>query len=95
MISSGDSIWHPSDSKKHLSGQRFSTFDRDQDSFIGHCSQHFGDGGGWWFNSCLSGHLNGIYITPGNMSSGRGIIWSPWKGSLSLKRTEMKIRPNY
>ncbi len=43
---------------------------------------------------CYSGYLNGRYVA-GGQTSAQGIIWFTWKGSkYSLKRTEMKIKPN-
>ena len=67
----------------------------DQDSYSGgHCAQQYE--GAWWFNSCFRCKLNGRYIAGGHTSSYQGIIWNDWKGyEYSLKRTEMKIRPNY
>ncbi len=87
MDSSGDGI-------RDLNGQRFSTFEKDQDICPCHCAGMVG--GGWWFKHCGFGVLNARYIDGGKTSSfKRGIIWSPWKGYYySLKGTEMKIRPN-
>jgi len=33
-----------------FNGQRFSTFDKDQDKEPGNCAHHYG--GGWWFRGC-------------------------------------------
>uniref|UniRef100_A0A1I8FY48 Fibrinogen C-terminal domain-containing protein n=1 Tax=Macrostomum lignano TaxID=282301 RepID=A0A1I8FY48_9PLAT len=41
---------------------RFSTFDRDHDTWKHSCSRKFGYGG-WWFNRCHSVNLNGAYAT--------------------------------
>ncbi len=96
VLSLGDSIWYPGASCCYLSGQRFSAFDRDQDSSSDlHCAQiHHG---GWWYNACSFAQLNDIYFaTGGHMSKmWQGINWYHWKGKYySHKRTEMKIRPH-
>lgn len=69
----------------------FSTFDKDNDDARRNCAQRFH--GGWWFKSCLSSNLNGEY--KGNVEThGPGIVWL--KGKLrrvSLKFSEMKLRP--
>ncbi len=93
MLSLGDSLWHARGSGAYISGQRFSAFDIDQDSGSSlHCAQHHG---AWWHNACSDATLNGIYVTGGHASRWKGIMWYAWKGMYySLKRTEMKIRPN-
>ncbi len=95
VVSSGDSLTDASISWAYLNGQRFSTWDRDQDSSSRrHCAQWVG-GGAWWYNDCFLGHLNGIYVDGGHTSWGEGLIWYTWKDwYYSLKRTEMKIKPN-
>ena len=47
--------------------------------------------GGWWYTSSPFANLNGPYL--GNLESEHGIFWYFWKYNLSLKRSEMKIRP--
>ena len=85
--------------------QKFTTFDVDNDHFsAGNCgSRYFG---GWWFNSCYSAHLNGLYYAGGKMSPyydsknirpWTGIHWiskgfNQWTDSLIF--TEMKFRRN-
>ncbi|KAI0230102.1 Tenascin-R [Lamellibrachia satsuma] len=73
----GDSLtWHD--------GMAFSTMDRDNDVYTGHCAQLFM--GGWWYKQCGLTRLNGVYH-----SSIRGISW--YRFSYSLKKVEMKLRP--
>ena len=92
-MSSGDSIGDNSRSQGSLSGQRFSSFDKEQDRCSCNCALAFG--GGWWFTHCGRGLLNGNYVDGGTISYKEGIIWFDWKGYYySLKRTEMKIKPN-
>ena len=47
--------------------------------------------GGWWYTSSPSSNLNGHYL--GNLEGEHGMFWSYWKDYLSLRRSEMKIRP--
>ena len=69
----------------------FSTKDRDnlpQNSF--NPAQKYT--GAWWYTSSSYVNLNGQYL--GDKISDNGIIWISWKYyPLSLKRSEMKIRP--
>ncbi|XP_078578645.1 microfibril-associated glycoprotein 4-like [Branchiostoma floridae x Branchiostoma japonicum] len=71
--------------------QFFSTRDMDNDGNEAiNCA--LGYRGGWWYYpGCVQTNLNGLYQGSGNL--GRGVTWLPWRGSHSLKRTEMKIRP--
>jgi hypothetical protein len=43
-----------------INGMQFTTMDRDQD-FVdnSNCAQQYN--GGWWFESCHNGNLNGLY----------------------------------
>ena len=74
---------------------RFSTYDNDND---GHGSFNCGAGynGGWWFNYCMHAQLNGVYQTSSSVpKQWHGVMWYTWKfDQYSLKRAEMKIRPN-
>ena len=81
-------------------GMRFSTADRDQDSWgEGSCAELYG--GGWWYNNCLAANLNGVYYrgkydpesnSPYEVEN--GVVWTPYKpADYSLKRVRMSIRP--
>ncbi|ELT89170.1 hypothetical protein CAPTEDRAFT_49616, partial [Capitella teleta] len=59
-------------------GMAFSTEDTDNDLHRRHCAQE--NKGGWWFNSCFSSHLNGVYhtgwyTTPAHSPFSDGIVW--------------------
>jgi len=73
-------------------GYAFSTFDMDNDIYAGQCAVNFN--GAWWYNSCHSSNLNGLYLYGPHQSYANGVNWSQWRGyHYSLKSTEMKIRP--
>ena len=52
FIISGDSL-------SYHDGMMFSTSDSDNDLDIRNCASE--NKGGWWFNSCYSSNLNGLY----------------------------------
>ena len=70
----------------------FSTKDRDNDeadSFD--CAASYT--GAWWYKDCLYSNLNGKYLGEGK-SGGGATVWFGFRGWLSLKFTEMKLRPS-
>ncbi|XP_071838666.1 fibrinogen-like protein 1 [Apostichopus japonicus] len=71
----------------------FTTPDYDNDlSTNGNCAAYFQSG--WWFTNCYHSNLNGLYRSHGEEVDTKGIVWSEWRGlNISLKATEMKIRP--
>ena len=77
----------------YQNNRQFSTKDRDNDDYSSDkCAEY--RHGGFWYNACAHANLNGEYLRNG-MISKRGINWSAWKKSYySLKRVEMKIKPN-
>ncbi|XP_028391586.1 ficolin-2-like isoform X2 [Dendronephthya gigantea] len=73
---------------------QFTTKDSDNDArWSGNCARVYK--GAWWYNYCLYSSLNGLYLDAGSFYPD-GIIWYHWKNSYrySLRRSEMKIRPN-
>ncbi|XP_029462735.1 microfibril-associated glycoprotein 4-like isoform X2 [Rhinatrema bivittatum] len=77
------------DSLSNHSGQRFSTFDRDQDGDYQNCAEYIQ--GGFWYhaNGCYHANLNGCY--EGYLGS--GLSWHSWTSTNhSLKFTQMKIK---
>ena len=78
------------DSLKVHNNMAFSTKDRDNDRASSSCAAYYR--GAWWYNSCHDSHLNGQYL--GDKSDYRGARWHHFRGALSLKFTEMKLRPS-
>ena len=69
----------------------FSAKDADHDTYESNCAVAFK--GAWWYTSCHSSNLNGIYHGGEHDSYADGVNWSAWRGQYySLKTTEMKIR---
>ncbi|XP_053384664.1 fibrinogen C domain-containing protein 1-A-like [Mercenaria mercenaria] len=63
-------------------GKKFSTKDRDNDDYSGHCAQKHH--GGWWYRSCDMSNLNRNYDA---------MEWESFTGTDDpLRFTEMKIR---
>jgi len=51
------------DSLSYHDEMAFSTADRDNDLHMSNCAEE--NGAGWWFNSCSSSNLNGVYQSTG------------------------------
>ncbi|XP_031168076.1 microfibril-associated glycoprotein 4-like isoform X2 [Sander lucioperca] len=81
------------DSLNFHNGQKFTTFDKDQDSYSGNCARLFL--GAFWYNSCHHTNPNGVYRRGADSTiNGVGVEWHQWKGrNYSLKTISMKIRP--
>ena len=72
-------------------GMAFTTKDQDNDHWSkGNCGAD-SRRGGWWHRYCSWANLNGQYLGQ-NGKSRTGMFWHEWKGLLSLKKSEMKIR---
>ncbi|KXJ29924.1 Ficolin-1 [Exaiptasia diaphana] len=79
------------DSLAWQKNMEFTTKDRDNDlRSYANCAQEYT--GAWWYNDCHTSNLNGLY---NNTEYGKGVIWYAFRGVYySMKRAEMKIRPN-
>ncbi|XP_068104938.1 ficolin-1-like [Hyperolius riggenbachi] len=86
--SAGDSL-----SQHH--NMKFSTFDEDNDEKDDtHCASQYK--GGWWFKSCHSAYLNGLYVKGDRREDFNGITWVTAKSKFySFRRAEMKIRSSF
>lgn len=51
--------------------------------------------GAWWYSSCHSSNLNGMYLKGLHESNADGVEWDTFRGQYySLKDTAIKIRSN-
>jgi len=78
------------DSLAYHNNMAFSTKDRDSGRVSNNCAVEFT--GAWWYYNCHHSNLNGQYL--GDKHHGRGTRWYYFRGDLSLKFTEMKLRPS-
>ena len=78
------------DSLAYHNNRAFSTKDRDNDGGSRTCAVSYT--GAWWYDSCHHSNLNGKYL--GEKNDYRGLRWHHFRRSLSLKFTEMKLRPS-
>ena len=81
------------DSLANHNNMAFSTKDRDNDRWSGtNCAVRFT--GAWWYDNCGYSNLNGKYL--GNVKGNwKGVNWWYFKRHrISLKFTEMKLRPS-
>ncbi|XP_061190478.1 ficolin-1-like [Saccostrea echinata] len=84
----GDRMLLTGYSDDFASGMYFSTPDRDNDRAGYHCAANWR--GGWWFNSCHSTYLNGLWSSENWLS--------PWYPTVQygteIKETLMMIKPH-
>ena len=74
------------------SGMRISTKDQDNDLRSDSCAETFK--GAWWYKTCHESNLNGQYLGGPHVTFADGINWLAFRGYYySLKRSEMKLRP--
>jgi len=78
------------DSLAEHNNMAFSTKDRDNDRYRANCAVRWT--GAWWYSNCHGSNLNGQYL--GDKHDYRGARWYHFRDSLSLKFTEMKLRPS-
>ncbi|GFO02767.1 tenascin-r [Plakobranchus ocellatus] len=74
------------DSLGDHNGRPFSTFDRDNDGHTTNCAERYI--GAWWYNSCHSSNLNGLW----RESASKGPRWLTFSLNDAVTFSEMKIR---
>ena len=86
----GDSLIYKVSSPFSHNNMAFTTKDRDNDRYRNNCAVEWT--GAWWYNRCQHSNLNGQYL--GDQSDSRGVRWRGFRTNLSLKFSEMKLRPS-
>ncbi|XP_053666198.1 microfibril-associated glycoprotein 4-like [Anopheles marshallii] len=80
------------DSFSATKGMKFSTFDKDHDTWETHCAVTLA--GAWWYSNCNLGNLNGKYLRGKTEEVGTGLGWDSFRGQhYALKASKMMIRP--
>uniref|UniRef100_A0A8C2B8M6 Fibrinogen C-terminal domain-containing protein n=1 Tax=Cyprinus carpio TaxID=7962 RepID=A0A8C2B8M6_CYPCA len=92
LLSSVMLFFSADDSLSFHNGQKFTTFDNDQDEDGKNCAKkHLG---GFWYKDCLGTNPNGIYLWGEDDIIGIiGNVWKSWKGfTVGMKSISMKIK---
>ncbi|KAH6933958.1 hypothetical protein HPB50_019346 [Hyalomma asiaticum] len=84
------------DSMRHANGQKFSTYDNDNDAAHHNCAEQYR--GAWWYSNCHKCNPNGLNLNGYHESYADGIEWGARDGyeafySYSYPFMEMMIRP--
>ncbi|XP_016122098.1 microfibril-associated glycoprotein 4-like [Sinocyclocheilus grahami] len=82
------------DSLTYHNAQKFTTLDKDQDSYDKNCAKMF-LGAFWYSAGCHTANPNGVYLWGDDTTHHAiGAVWQSWKNnfSFSLKAISMKIR---
>ena len=85
------------DSLSYHDNMAFSTEDVDNDLHTRHCAAE--NQGGWWFHSCFSSNLNGVYhrawYSQASSSYADGVVWYTAKETefYSMKDVTMMLKP--
>ncbi|KAL2086397.1 hypothetical protein ACEWY4_017456 [Coilia grayii] len=80
------------DALSYYNGMKFSTFDKDQDTWHGNCAA--ANIGAFWYNRCVAANPNGVYQWGPNDHDSIGVTWSTFRGGrYSQKSITMLIRP--
>eukprot|EP00795_Rhopilema_esculentum_P011924 gene11924-2490_t len=93
-ISLGDYVGNIGDAMSEVNGSKFSTADRDNDSFDKNCAEVFK--GPWWYNSCSFVRLNSQFSTTSKINAEDPtdvMKWKSWENSnTTIIRSEIKLR---
>ncbi|XP_074611854.1 microfibril-associated glycoprotein 4-like [Acropora palmata] len=80
------------DSMAYHNEMQFSTKDQKNDLWSSSCAKTFK--GAWWYKTCHRSNLNRQYLGGHHDTFADGINWKAFRGfKYSLKRSEMKLRP--
>ncbi|XP_077054611.1 microfibril-associated glycoprotein 4-like [Siphateles boraxobius] len=80
------------DSLSYHNDQKFSTFDKDQDTWEKNCAKHYL--GAFWYKVCYYANPNGVYLW-GEVTTHDAIgnVWYDWKNiAVGMKSISMKIK---
>ena len=73
------------------SGNKFSTYDRDNDMYVASCAELFR--AGWWFNNCGRVHINGVYGGASGIETyNMGMNYLSDNNNEPIRTVTMKIR---
>ena len=80
-----------SDSLSQQNGKKFSTKDKDEDSWSGNCA--VSNKGAWWYSACHTSNLNGLFPTTTSWKDPKYISWLYYHNHYGgIIFSEMKIR---
>ncbi|XP_056312925.1 microfibril-associated glycoprotein 4-like [Danio aesculapii] len=82
------------DSLTYHNEMKFSTFDKDQDTFERSCARLYL--GAFWYDNCHNANPNGVYLWgEDNTIFAIGNVWYAWKSNyaIGMKSITMKIKP--
>ncbi|TRY86128.1 hypothetical protein DNTS_030203 [Danionella cerebrum] len=82
------------DSFSPHNGQKFSTFDKDQDTYDKNCAKEFL--GAFWYSACHNTNPNGVYLWGEDPTHHAiGVSWYSWKSThaVSMKSITLRIKP--
>ncbi|XP_066940633.1 techylectin-5A-like [Macrobrachium rosenbergii] len=84
------------DAMEYHNGQKFTTYDDDNDGASGGNCANWSGGGGWWYDFCYFANPTALYSLPNNTEeSDQYMEWRRWKGHYNyLSHFVMMIRPH-
>ena len=79
------------DSLSRQNGKKFSTKDKDQDTWYENCA--VACEGAWWYSDCYDSHLNGVFPATASDTDPKYIGWRKYRNQFAgITFSEMKIR---
>ena len=79
-------------------GQKFSTYDEDNDKYSGNCAAGWSSRGGWWYDKCGNFMPNGLWYPESESyrpveDGWKGMRYGPITSLRTLKSTLMMVKP--